>query len=522
MPPSEPHLRMVSISKRYPVNNLPANDSVNFDVMVGEVHALVGENGAGKTTLMKLLDGIERPDSGRIELRGREVEISSPRKAMDLGIGLVHQHLRLIPEFTVCENIILGRETTRGGFFLDTGRTARRVAELMRAYGFGVDPCAYVKNLSASEMQQVEIVKTLYRAADLLALDEPTAILTEDQSNRLFEILRHMAGQGKSIIFISHKPAEVLAVADRVSVMRKGRIVSTVDTADVDASELAQLMVGGRRIQPVRRKRRKPGQTVYEVSGLTLEARGRSEPVLAGISLSVRSGEILAITGISGNGLLELEDTVSGLLSEHTRVTGGRISLLGKDVTHLGSEGLRKRSFAYVPSNRLYRGASLESSTEENMMLHMPSELTSFGFLRRKRIAAYSRGLARRFSISADVRLPIGTLSGGNIQKAILARELARQRAFVFFSEPTWGIDLAGSSYIYGEILEMRAHGAAILLISTDLDEVLTLADSIGVMHRGRLVASMHNSGSLSKGDLGRYMFGVTQEARAQGDGDEA
>ena len=493
---------MLGITKKYSVNQVLANDSIDFRVARGEIHALVGENGAGKTTLVKILDGIEQADRGKIYLNGQPVGISSPKDALKLGIGMVHQHFRLIPQFTVTQNVVLGVEPLFGRVFLDTRKSEENVHEVALQAGFALDPSALVSNLSASEMQQVEIVKALYRAIDLLVLDEPTTILTVGQSSALFENLRNLAAAGRTVIFISHKPDEVMAVSDTVTVLRKGRIKATRKISAIDKHVLSRLMVGGRRIAPIQRLPRKRGRAVYATSNLTLCLKGRAAPALKDISLSVHAAEILGITGIGGNGLMELEDTVCGLLGEQAKIVAGEQFFKGQNVTGFKCAQLRHKSFAYVPSNRLFRGASLESSVQENLGLHQK--------VGSRQIAEYSRVLADSFSIHADLEMPIGTLSGGNIQKTILARELTLKHDFFLFAEPTWGIDLASSSFVYNEILKLRLAGTAIMVISTDLDEILALSDRIAIMSRGSIVRWFTNDGRLSKGDLGNYMLGVS------------
>jgi simple sugar transport system ATP-binding protein len=417
-----PYLLMQNITKLYRVNNVLANDNVSFQLEKGEIHAVVGENGAGKTTLMRILDGVEHPDEGKIFFKGRPVTIKSPRDAIELGIGMVHQHFRLIRPFTAAENIILGAEPISKRIFYDLRRAGQRVREVAESCGFDFDPSKAVTDLSVSQMQQVEIVKVLYRNAELLILDEPTSILTQLQIARLFATLRQLVNQGKTIIFISHKLNEVMEVADRVSVMRSGKIVTVVKPSEIDEERLSHLMVGAEGVSALHRKPKKPGVPVYKLEHISLHLSEREEALLKDIDLTVHKGEILGVTGVSGSGLSELEDTVSGMIHDQARVTDGRIVYREEDVTHLDCRHLRERGLAYVPSDRLFRGVSLGASIADNVIINPPPGLFRYGLLQKKPIHEFADRLEEDYSIRADVDLPIGILSGGNIQKVILAR----------------------------------------------------------------------------------------------------
>jgi len=508
-----PYLRTEGITKLYRDGGVLANDGVDFEVENNEIHAVVGENGAGKTTLMKILYGLERADRGKILLRGREVRIASPLEAARLGIGMVHQHFRLIPEFSVAENVVLGHEPRRCGVLLDREQAVRRVREVIERHGFSMDPTLSVSRLSAGQMQVVEIVKILYRRAELLILDEPTSVLTEQQIRKLFATLRALASIGKTIILITHKLGEVRAIADRVTVMRRGRVVAVRPAAAVDERELSRLMVGKEislRVQPERApvaERR----VVLELQGVVLRQKGQDHPLLDHVDLKVRSGEIVGLAGVAGNGLAEIEDLVSGL----RRATEGRLLRDGQDVTAFGALKLRARGLAYVPADRLRRGSSLRSSVMENMIICRRREFLVGGVFRRRQVERYARALGESFAIDGDPRLPVGTLSGGNIQKVILARELGGGPDFIVFSEPTWGLDVASSEFVYARILELRRQGKAVLLISSNLDEILSLADTVAVMYRGRVVACRPNDPrQLSKELVGEYMMGLRDDLR--------
>jgi len=507
------YLEMRGITKRFP-NGVVANNAVDFTVEANEIHAVIGENGAGKSTLMKILHGLEQPDAGTITFRGRRVVLRTPLEANRQRIGMVHQHFRLIPDFTVAQNVVLGQEPRRAGLFVDTSAAIERIAALIDSHGFSLDPRARVSQLTVGQMQQVEIIKMLYRDSDLLILDEPTSVLTEQEVHRLFETMRSLKREGKTLIIITHKLAEVKRISDRVTVMRKGSVVAVRETAAVDKSELSRLMIGREVLYQVDRDRRVCGGPVLELQEVGLKPRGRARPLLDRVSLTVCACEIVGVAGVGGNGLKELEDVVTGL----RRISSGRILQEGEDVSNLSSVGLRKRGLAYVPADRMARGSSLESSVQENMIISQRHGFIRAGFLKGEEIQEFAERLTRSFSIDGSPDSLLGTLSGGNIQKVILARELAAEAGLIVFSEPTWGLDVASSQFVYEKILEMRASGAGILLISSNLDEVLGIADRIAVMYRGRLVSMRPNDRGLTKELIGEYMLGLRDDfAQARG-----
>ncbi|MBA7470808.1 Galactose/methyl galactoside import ATP-binding protein MglA [subsurface metagenome] len=502
------YIEMRGISKLYPENGVLANDRVDFSVEKNEIHAVVGENGAGKTTLMKILYGLEHPDAGNIFFRGSEVQIRSPLDASRLGIGMVHQHFRLIPDFTVAENVVLGIEPVRHKVFFDRDNAIRRVRAVIEEYGFALDPGLRVKELTVGQMQLVEIIKILYRQAELLILDEPTSVLTEQQIQKLFSTIGSLTDLGKTVIIITHKLGEVKAISNRVTVMRKGRVEAVRQTADVDEKELSRLMVGKSIIFQFAREAMPPGPVVLELRQVRLEQRGEGRALLDGIDLQVRGGEIVGVAGVGGNGLSELEDVVSGLRP----VTSGRILHNNEDITRLSAGTLRERGLAYVPADRLFRGSSLRSTVLENMIVSRHHDFLQAGMIQQNRAERFAAELTENFSIDGDPRVPIGTLSGGNIQKVILARELAAHSDFIVFSEPTWGLDVASAEFIYQKLLEIRRRSVAILLISSNLDEILGLADTLIVMYRGRIVGRFSNSKTLSKELIGEYMMGLRDD----------
>jgi len=500
---------MRGITKIYPENDVLANNRVDFEVRENEIHAVVGENGAGKTTLMKILYGLEQPDSGRIFLKGEEVRIHSPLDANRLGIGMVHQAFRLIPEFTIAENVVLGSEPRRCGIFIDRDRAVRGVGEVIRRYGFTIDPRLPVARLTVGQMQLVEIIKVLYREAQLLILDEPTSVLTEQQIHKLFATLENLRSIGKTVVIITHKLGEVKAISQRVTVMRKGAVVAVRNTAEVDERQLSRLMVGKSVTFQFQREVLEKGRVVLELRGVVLRQRGQDRPLLDHVNLKVHAGEIVGVAGVSGNGLAELEDVVGGL----RRVTAGKMLHDGRDITELSAVQLRERGLAYVPADRLHRGSSLQSSVMENMIISSHHDFLQGGVFRQRAVEDFADSLTSNFSIDGDPRVPIGTLSGGNIQKVILARELAAQADFIVFSEPTWGLDVASAEFIYAKILEIRKRGIAVLLISSNLDEIMALCDTLVVLYRGTVVAALSNTDELSKELVGEYMMGLRDDS---------
>ena len=505
----EAYLKMENIIKIYDINNLKANDNVSFEVRKGEIHALVGENGAGKSTLMKVLYGIEKPDSGKIFINNSEIDINSPIIANKYGIGMVHQHFKLINEFTVAQNVVLGIEPKQGFFLFDNTRAIKAVSEIIRQNNFHILPETKISDLSVGQMQQVEIIKMLYRKADILILDEPTSVLTEQEIQMLFGTLRSLVKQGKTIIIITHKLAEVKNISDRITIMRKGRVVAVKDTKDVDEHEISKMMVGKSIIFNFEKKEGFCSEPVLRLQNVSVVKRRQKRPLLDKVSFEASTCEIIGITGVAGNGLTELEDVISGLI----QVTSGRIYHNDDDITGLSAMELRDTGLSYVPTDRLNRGASLETSVKENMIVTSHHDFMSRGgVFDSNRIENHTKGLIKEYLIDSDENVPIGTLSGGNIQKVILARELERVKDFVLFSEPTWGLDVASSEFIYEKILELREHGVAVILISSNIDEILALADTVIVMYRGRIVMKKEVSRELTREVVGEYMLGIKDD----------
>jgi len=506
-----PYVEMQGITKLYREMGVLANAGVDFSVEKGEIHALVGENGAGKSTLMKILYGLEHPDEGTIAINGNVVSITSPLEANRLGIGMVHQHFKLIGDFTVAENVVLGNEPKHFGIFIDREKAVERVGKVIADHNFHIDPAQRVSRLTVGQMQQVEIIKMLYRNVDLLILDEPTSVLTEQEIARLFDTLTYLLSIGKTVIMITHKLGEVMEISSRVTVMRKGKRVAVVKTAETDRKELARLMVDKSVLFQIEKEKIACGEPVLELSDITLLPRGRTVPLLNRVSFAVRTCESGGVAGVGGNGLGELEDVVSGL----RKVSSGKLFHDGDEITNLGAEELRSRGLAYVPADRLHRGSSLTTTVKENMIISGHHSFLSRGVFKRKMVEDFARTLREKYTIDGDPDAPIGTLSGGNIQKVILARELDAKTDFIIFSEPTWGLDVASSQFIYEKILEMRKAGAGVLLISSNIDEILALADRVIVMYKGRIVTDRPCDEKLTKELIGEYMLGLKDDFAA-------
>ncbi len=499
---------MEGITRLYRESHVLANSAVDFELRKNEIHALVGENGAGKTTLMKILYGIERPDAGRIFINGSEVSIHGPVDANALGIGMVHQHFRLIPQFTAAENIVFGLEPKTALFFLHRRRAEDIVRKISDQFGFEVPPGAVVEDLTVGEKQQVEILRMLYRNDDVLILDEPTSVLAGQQIESLFFTLKKLARSGKSIILITHKLNEALSIADRVSVMRKGKIKGTYRSGEVDREELSQ-RIFGRDIRPFAGRKKCPNPTagakkIFELRNVSILS-GDIKPILDGVSFSVAPGEIVGVTAAAGNGLRELEDAVSGLRN----ISSGQIFFRGEDITNLSTRRFRQKGFAYVPADRMNRGSSLQASVRQNLIIVDHTNFTRHGILDRRSIGSFVRTKLRQFSIAGNADLPLRYLSGGNIQKVVLARELSIETDFIIFSEPTWGLDSAAGEYVYKKIRVHRDKGKGVLLFSSNLDEILGLADTVLVLFHGSVAGEFYNDGKLTKELVGKYMLGL-------------
>lgn len=480
------YLRMVGITKYYP--GVVANDSVNFEVEEGEIHALVGENGAGKSTLMKILYGMEKADAGQIYLHDQPVSIPNPQAAIRLGIDMVHQHFELVPSMTVAENVALGYEPRRGPF-VDRAAMIARVRALSEQFGLRVDPAAVVADLSVGEQQRVEILKLLYRNARLLILDEPSAVLTPQEVDDLFAVLRRLVAEGRTAILITHKLREVMAVCDRATVLRHGRVVGTVRVAETQPETIARMMVG-RELEVVRRTQAQPpGEPVLLVHNLHVRD-DRGLPAVRGVSFTVCAGEIVGLAGVEGNGQRELVDALVGLRAVET----GEVVLMHQPVTEAGNRRRRALGLAIIPEDRTRQGLSMPSTLTENLVAtryHHPP-YSRGGVLALRPMRAFAQQAIRQFDIR--VRGPnvrVKTLSGGNAQKVVVARELSEVPRVLIAAQPTRGLDVGATQFVHGELLRLRQAGAGILLISADLDELLALADRLLVIFEGQLVGEM-------------------------------
>jgi simple sugar transport system ATP-binding protein len=477
------HLEMRGITKHFP--GVLANDHVDFDVRAGEVHALLGENGAGKSTLMKILYGMYRPDDGEILINGQPAAIASPNDAIASGIGMIHQHFMLVNSLTVAENVALGLRSSREPL-TDLDRVARRVNELGKAYGLKIDPGAYIWQLSVGQQQRVEIIKALHRGASLLVLDEPTAVLTPQEVEELFAVMRQMSRDGHALIFISHKLHEVVEISQRVTVLRDGRRMGTRPTSETTKQDLANWMVGRDVGFAPFRGKIQPGEVRLQLRDVSCQS-DRGTPGLRGVSLEIRSGEILGVAGVSGNGQAELAEAITGL----RKLTGGRIDLEGEDVSGLPPAALTSRMLSYIPEERMRDGMIREFTVAENIILreHQKEPFSRGGFLNLKNIASYSDQLIRNFHVKTPSRATLAkNLSGGNIQKVVLARELSRHPRTIVAAQPTRGLDIGATEYVREQLMEQRRMGSAILLISEDLDEILALSDRIAVIYEGRIM----------------------------------
>ncbi|MEW6522909.1 MAG: ABC transporter ATP-binding protein [Bacillota bacterium] len=501
-------LEMKGITLVYP-NGVLANYGVDFSVRAGEIHALVGENGAGKTTLMKILFGLERPDDGAIFLKGQPIECTSPHVAISHGIGMVHQHFMLVPSLTVAENVVLGAEPRRGLFF-DWKRAASITNEIAQRYNLPVDPAARVQDIPVGMRQKVEILKALLRGAEILVLDEPTAVLTPQETAELFASLQKLKEQNHTIIFISHKLREVRAISDRVTVMRAGRVVGTLETDSVTETEISRLMVGRDVLLKVNKPPIAPGRPVLRVEGLCYTSDTGKE-VLKGIDLELREGEILGVAGVEGNGQRELVEILTGLRG----ATHGSIWVGDEEMSHPTPRRVRDCRTAHIPEDRMTYGVADRASVEENLISDR------FGQPRFNRgplmdiakVRETGASLVREFQIrTQSPQAPVMMLSGGNIQKVVVAREFSSQPKLIIANQPTRGIDVGATEFIHRRMIQSCQDGAAILLVSADLNEVMSLSDRLVVMYDGELVAHFPDAHVASEEELGLYMLGVKRQ----------
>ncbi len=496
-------IRMENITRRF--GSVVANDDVSFAASPGEIHCLLGENGAGKSTLMRILFGLYRADSGSIYVNDLPVEISGPRDAIALGIGMVHQHFMLAEALTVTENIVAGCEPRKNGL-LDYKQAQKDILEVSERYGLRVDPDAKVEDISVGQQQRVEILKALMRGAEVLILDEPTAVLTPPEVSELFTVMRALSESGTTIIFITHKLKETMEISDKVTVLRDGKKVGTVFTKNATPESLVEMMVG--RSLPVHDdSRMQPKEaTALELEDISVAGRGGSRARLDGVNLDVKFGEILGIAGVDGNGQLEMEEVVTGL----RRPSKGRIIMSGQDLTGLDTRKIRDKGVAYIPSDRLKRGMVTSLSLARNSVLgmHHHAHFSQRGVLQEDVIHEHAEDIVSKYDVRAEsVNQPIGSLSGGNQQKMVVGRELARPHSVVVACQPTRGLDVGATYYIREQILESRNKGKAVLLISAELDEILELSDRIAVIYEGQIV-DVRPTDQFTEQELGLLMTG--------------
>ena len=506
----KPIIELRHITKRFP--GIVANDDVSLTIQKGEIFALLGENGAGKSTLMSILFGMYEPDEGEIFIRGEKVRITSPSHATKLNIGMVHQHFKLVENFTVTENIVLGMEPQKriAGIFptVDIKGTNQKIAELSKRYGLEVEPTAKIEDLSVSIQQRVEILKMLYREAEIMIFDEPTAMLTPQEIESLLQVIRNLRDAGKTIILITHKLEEIKQVADRCAVLCRGKLVSECDVATTSTHDMAYLMVGREVSEEMENEPVSPGEEVLRVENLTVK-NSAGFPVVKDVSFSIHEGEIFAVAGVSGNGQEELADAIAGMV----KTAGGKIYLAGQDITQMPIRKRNESGVAYIPADRHATGMVMDFTLSENLLLknYYKPPYCVHGWLKRDRFDKKSSELIEKYDIRCGQGCDtiVRSMSGGNQQKAIIAREIDQNAKVILFVQPTRGLDIGAIENIHRQILEQRSKGKAILLISLELEEVMKLADTIGVIYSGELLKTAPAE-SLTVNQVGNYMMGVT------------
>ncbi len=501
-------VEMLGITKRFP--GIIANDNITLQLRKGEIHALLGENGAGKSTLMSVLFGLYQPEEGEIRKDGRTVSIRNPNDANALGIGMVHQHFKLVEVFSVLENIILGVEPCKMGF-LRKKEAREKVVALSEKYGLHVDPDARIEDITVGMQQRTEILKMLYRDNEILIFDEPTAVLTPQEIDELMQILKNLAAEGKSILFITHKLNEIMAVADRCSVLRKGKYIGTVDIAQTTQAELSRMMVGRDVNFHVEKKPCEPGDVILDIQGMTVASKIHKNNAVKNVSLQVRAGEIVCIAGIDGNGQTEFVHGLTGL----EKLVSGKITMLGQDITRAPIRQRSKGGMSHIPEDRHKHGLVLDYSLEDNIVLqrYFEPEFTKMGFLRRRNIREYAEKLIEQYDVRSG-QGPITTarsMSGGNQQKAIVAREIDKDPQLLIAVQPTRGLDVGAIEYIHKQIVAQRDAGKAVLLVSLELDEVMDVSDRILVMYEGEIVGELDPKQTTPE-ELGLYMAGAKRE----------
>ena len=505
-------VEMKGITKIFP--GTIANENVDFELKKGEIHVLLGENGAGKTTLMNILYGLYQPEGGEIYIKGQKVELKNPKDAIKLGVGMVHQHFMLVHNFTVAENMILGQEPKKGSFKIDIEKAKKETKELADKYGFNINPDDIIEDITVGQQQKVEILKALYRGAEILILDEPTAVLTPQEIEELGNILKNLVKEGKSIILITHKLKEVMSMSDRVTVIRRGKYIDTVNTKDTDIDGLAELMVGRKVNLVVEKEESKVGETILKVENLKVKDQ-RGLPALRGVNLELREGEILGIAGVDGNGQTELIETIVGL----TEVSEGSIYLKGENITGKTTKEITELGIGHIPEDRHKRGLVLAYSLVENSVLgiHHKLPFTKGIMMNYDKVREHCKRLIENF----DVRTPnedvaASALSGGNQQKLIVAREIEKKPTMIIAAQPTRGLDVGAIEYIHKRLVEERDKGRGVLLVSLELDEVMSLSDRIAVMYEGQIVDVL-DAKDATEQKLGILMAGGTLNKGKEG-----
>jgi simple sugar transport system ATP-binding protein len=502
-----PVLELRGITKAFP--GVLANDHIDLTLMEGEIHALLGENGAGKTTLMNILYGLYSPDEGEIAVRGKTVDIIDPNDAIGQGIGMVHQHFMLVPVLTVTENVMLGVESIRAGIFLDRAAAAKRVTEIAEQHGLEVDPDAYIQDLPVGVQQRVEIIKLLYREADVLILDEPTAVLTPQEVEDFFAVVKSLVAQGKSVIFITHKLNEVMSIADRITVIRHGRVVGTTEPEHTSKEQLAAMMVGREVILSIEKGPAEPGEKVLEVTDLEVQDDLGNLKVRS-VSFDVFEGEVLGIAGVQGNGQSELVQVLTGLREP----SAGKVIIQGEDLTGASPRRVLESGVAHVPEDRQADGLVLSFPVSDNLVLntYYLEPFARYGVMDEETIMMTAQQRAREFDVrTPGVTTPVSSLSGGNQQKVIVAREFSRPIHLLIASQPTRGLDVGSIEYIHGRIVDKRDEGCAVLLVSPELDEVISLSDRIAVMYKGEIVDILP-ADQVTREEIGLLMAGVQRK----------
>jgi general nucleoside transport system ATP-binding protein len=504
-----PCVELRGISKTYSGSAKKANNNISLHLQKGEILCIAGENGAGKTTLMKILCGLETPDTGDVFVNGKKEKINSPLEAKKLGIGMVHQHFMLFPEYTVAENIAMGAEPKKFKFFLDEKKMRQNAEKIINTHNFALESTQKINELSQGQMQQVEICRVLANNASIIILDEPTAILTEQETLSLFKTLKDLVSKGISLILITHKLREIKQICDRVAVLKRGELAGIRGSADIDEYDIARMMMGNDYASAEYKKPEKSGvknENVIVFDNVTVKRRGQKRPLLENVSFQAKKGEILGFAGVGGNGLGVIEAVLGGFLHP----SQGKIFHNGRDISALGIRALRKQGLSLVPSDRLRVGSARDALIEENLIINCRDEFSKGMIINKKAVREFAKRLAENYGIEgAKVYEKAAFLSGGNLQKLILAREINKLCDYIVFSEPAWGLDIASSNFIYGEIQALREKNAAVILISTNLDEIISLADRIAVMYRGKVAGIFENTGESIKKIIGESMQGI-------------